>query len=708
MAYTNNNGQTRVGIRSGVLVAQTPSASTLWNSIYAVYNGDSVGSQSLKTSLYAVYNGESNTNDSFGTNNGTAVGGLTYTTGKIGDAFTFNGTNAYVNLPDNSIKSILSGDFSISCWFYPTDTSNVWRTIINCYSGSGGAPHYGFELSVRAGVEPMFGIYNGYSSSSLSRNNTFNINQWNHVVITRKYGVGTKMYYNGSLVTSNTDTLNPGITSVMNSAIGAFKYTYIAQIQANGNKIDALNIWQKELTPSEVSELYNSGNGSQYIGDSFYRPTTGDGLYNNNGTAQGGLTYGLGKVGTAFQFNGTNAYVTLPSDTLTPTGDFSISLWFNTNSASTERHIISNVHKQGGAAGQWKGWDIFTYASKVYFRLCNTNVNSDVISTTTISNSTWYHVTVTKSGTTQKIYINGALEATNNSAVTQNYTSPNYPVIGAQFYHTGAGYDTSTLFNGKVDAVSYWDKALTQSEITELYNSGNGKQYVNTNIITKGLILNLDASNTSSYSGTGTTWTNLVGGSYNATLYNGVGYTSTNSGGLTFDGVNDYVLLNSANKPSTTSANSGFSFGMWFNLNGWSSGKGILQIAYPNSLTSTTPTFLINTVNTDQIQYYIGGAGWAGSTTLTNKNAPQYFAFTVSSDSSNVTILKVYINGVYQFTVNNPFDLGTFNNKDIYIGNGYNGFMSMNCYSVHMYNNKTLTDAEVLQNYINTKSRFGL
>jgi len=73
-----------------------------------------------------------------------------------------------------------------------------------------------------------------------------------------------------------------------------------------------------------------------------------------------------------------------------------------------------------------------------------------------------------------------------------------------------------------------------------------------------------------------------------------------------------------------------------------------------------------------------------------------------------VTILKVYINGVYQFTVNNPFDLGTFNNKDIYIGNGYNGFMSMNCYSVHMYNNKTLTDAEVLQNYINTKSRFGL
>jgi len=311
---------------------------------------------------------------------------------------------------------------------------------------------------------------------------------------------------------------------------------------------------------------------------------------------------------------------------------------------------------------------------------------------------------VTRESGVVKIYLNGTLLATDTNAIPLSYVTT-LTSIGA---YTNGLTPILYYFNGNIDAFNIWQKALTQSEITELYNSGNGKQYVNTNIITNGLILNLDASNTSSYSGTGTTWTNLVGGSYNATLYNGVSYTSTNSGGLTFDGVNDYVLLNSANKPSTTSANSGFSFGMWFNLNGWSSGKGILQIAYPNSLTSTTPTFLINTVNTDQIQYYIGGAGWAGSTTLTNKNAPQYFAFTVSSNASSVTILKVYINGVYQFTVNNPFDLGTFNNKDIYIGNGYNGFMSMNCYSVHMYNNKTLTDAEVLQNYINTKSRFGL
>jgi len=78
MAITNNLGQTRVGVRSQLT---STLSSSLLSSLYSVYNADSVGLSSLKTSLYASYNGESNANDSFGSNNGTAVGGLTCTTG---------------------------------------------------------------------------------------------------------------------------------------------------------------------------------------------------------------------------------------------------------------------------------------------------------------------------------------------------------------------------------------------------------------------------------------------------------------------------------------------------------------------------------------------------------------------------------------------------------------------------------------------------
>jgi hypothetical protein len=110
--------QVKVGWRSGAVSA---SVSTVWNLLAAAYNADSVASSSLKTSLFAAYNGESNANDSFGANNGTAQGGLTYGTGKIGNAFNGNGTNAYVSLPNNSWN--FTGTFSINIWAYLSSSS---------------------------------------------------------------------------------------------------------------------------------------------------------------------------------------------------------------------------------------------------------------------------------------------------------------------------------------------------------------------------------------------------------------------------------------------------------------------------------------------------------------------------------------------------------------------------------------------------------
>ena len=63
----------------------------------------------------------------------------------------------------------------------------------------------------------------------------------------------------------------------------------------------------------------------------------------------------------------------------------------------------------------------------------------------------------------------------------------------------------------------------------------------NPSSVTSGLVLCLDAANTKSYPGSGTTWTDLSGLGNNGTLVNGVGYSGDNLGSLNFDGVNDYV-----------------------------------------------------------------------------------------------------------------------------------------------------------------------
>lgn len=65
----------------------------------------------------------------------------------------------------------------------------------------------------------------------------------------------------------------------------------------------------------------------------------------------------------------------------------------------------------------------------------------------------------------------------------------------------------------------------------------------NPGIVTNGLVLCLDAGNSKSYPGSGTTWNDLSGNGNNGTLVNGVGYASRNGGIFTFDGVDDHIII---------------------------------------------------------------------------------------------------------------------------------------------------------------------
>ena len=60
-------------------------------------------------------------------------------------------------------------------------------------------------------------------------------------------------------------------------------------------------------------------------------------------------------------------------------------------------------------------------------------------------------------------------------------------------------------------------------------------------IVTENLVLCLDAGNSKSYPGSGTTWYNLIPGGVNGTLTNGPTYSSANGGVIVLDGVNDYI-----------------------------------------------------------------------------------------------------------------------------------------------------------------------
>jgi hypothetical protein len=454
--------------------------STLLTGLYAVYKGESNALASLTTNLYAVYKAESNANDSLATYNGTAVGGLTYSAGKSGNAFTLNGTTGYVSLPDNSFN--FTGDFSISIWINPTSVSG-FSGLLGNQIGVTVSSFYGYFCYFNAGYI-YFDIYNGVSGNPTARwrtTSTISTSTWTHLTIVKKPNQAIKYYINGTLDTAVLTFGGNGGAVVYHTTnlatFGANRYGLGTDGFYNG-KMDEVNVWNKELTSTEVTELYNSGNGKFYQGNAFYSTIVNDSLGTYNGTAQGGLTYTAGKSGNAFILNGTDAYVDLGDNIFNSfTSDFSISVWVNLNSVSGNQCILNNLSYN--ASGFSNGW-IFLMRNQIpsFEIYTDSGAYQPIGSPTILSTSTWYNIVVTrKSSTRSRIYVNGSLVVADTSSLNPTYVTTLIPIpstIGTWKYNA---VNKQWYLNGKIDELNTWNKELTATEVTDLYNAGSGKFY---------------------------------------------------------------------------------------------------------------------------------------------------------------------------------------------------------------------------------------
>jgi hypothetical protein len=202
-----------------------------------------------------------------------------------------------------------------------------------------------------------------------------------------------------------------------------------------------------------------------------------DALNTYTGTAQGGLTYGTGKINDAFQFNGSNSVVELPTNSMNFSGDFSFSFFVNLGTATGTQTVFGNaayIAAQGD-----KGYSISFNNSKLNIALYNVGLVTNVISTTTVSANQWYHYAVVKVGQQIKIYCNSTLEITSTFSGSIAYRTPDtFPSIGALYKYQAPNLSYDFLSNNsKVDILNIWNREITQLEVNELYNLGNAKQY---------------------------------------------------------------------------------------------------------------------------------------------------------------------------------------------------------------------------------------
>jgi hypothetical protein len=216
--------------------------------------------------------------------------------------------------------------------------------------------------------------------------------------------------------------------------------------------------------------------------------------------------------------------------------------------------------------------------------------------------------------------------------------------------------------------------------------------------VTDGLVLYLDAGNTKSYPGAGTSWNDLSGNN-NSTLVNGPTYSSSNAGIITFDGTNDYVRIPFNSIFNVTS--NPFSVIIWNKKNDNSSVYNGLITANSNGDSTWRIERNVNT------NFYTTRSG---SSTLNFPNFTvnqwHFYGFTKSG-----TTLINYFDGVESSRITNATDPSSFSN-DLALGSyrlndAINGnYLLPQSFGPILFYNRSLSASEILQNYNAIKARF--
>ena len=195
--------------------------------------------------------------------------------------------------------------------------------------------------------------------------------------------------------------------------------------------------------------------------------------YKNNGTLLNGTSAGCftnnacpswvsGRFGNATAYDGIGDLTNITGVNQFNTTSFSIGLWVNPNSTRTQG-IIAKTNVT--VAQRWRIFMNGAGGAVEFDAQSATEQLGNVVTTTNLAAATWYHIVATYDGTTARIYVNGAFEASATASTMLNNNTN----------HIEIGTSETNRFNGTIDEVMMWNKNMTDNEIAFLFESSRKK-----------------------------------------------------------------------------------------------------------------------------------------------------------------------------------------------------------------------------------------
>ena len=244
------------------------------------------------------------------------------------------------------------------------------------------------------------------------------------------------------------------------------------------NSSELIGWWKLNDESSTITDLSGNSNNGKLYGNTRLLLDFNDSLandrtsYSNNGTLMNGADCSLSGIsGNGCSFDGVNDYIEITTSNSIDfqNSDFSISLWFNPNTLNDVNLIgkgaVGNSNTPGYTLALRSSGMIQFYAADNLDPVKVLNSNPGLI----LTNNYYHLVGIYHYNQSFEIYLNG-IEIAQSNNDEYNFSNINSLIIAGDTGAWGGNY-----FNGSIDEITIYSKALTEEEISDLYNSQKAK-----------------------------------------------------------------------------------------------------------------------------------------------------------------------------------------------------------------------------------------
>lgn len=355
----------------------------------------------------------------------TFTSGLTMTSGlSLLDAALLTGSIAFTSgqttsVPDSAAFTFGTGDFTVEAWIYINTGQTQQYTVFDV----GGAAAGSYALYWTAATQKFDSVRYGDTAGSGRTTNTYAANQWLHVAAVRSSGTA-KLYINGIEDTGSTYamgsvTAGAGISLTNTFASGSFNNGRTTNLRV----VKGTAVYTSNFTPpsAPLTAITNTSllMLASTSGTLFTDSSTNNFAVSGTATWNALSPFVVVPVTTgSIVFNGTTQYLSNTTNSTalqSGTGDFTIEFWmYPTSVASTS--VVMELGRLSIGATAGIQLDVISNVLQIYY---GSSVGSNLTGPT-VTNNTWYHVALTRSSSSLRLFVNG-VQAGSTVTDTTNY-----------------------------------------------------------------------------------------------------------------------------------------------------------------------------------------------------------------------------------------------------------------------------------------------